>query len=63
MTIDSEVLRFCYDKKGFGDGTRGGGKADVVGPLNAEGFVGWWVVNGGGWVKPNGFAIPKIIFF
>lgn len=51
---------FCYDKNGFGDGTSGGGKVEVVGPLYADVAVGW-VANGGCGVKPNGFAKPKII--
>lgn len=44
----------------MGDGTSGGGKVEVVEPLNADGAVGWFA--NGGCVKPNGFAIPKIIF-
>lgn len=54
-------LKSCYDKKGFGDGTSGGGNVEVVGPLNADWAVGW-VANGGCGVKPNGFAIPKNCF-
>lgn len=46
----------------MGDGTSGGGKVEVVGPLNAVGAVGWFA-NGGCGVKPNGFAIPKIILY
>lgn len=43
----------------MGDGTSGGGKEEVVGPLNVDWAVGW-VWNEGCDVKPNGFAIPKI---
>lgn len=55
-----QLIKFCYERNGLGDGTSGGGKVEVVGPLNADGAIGW-VVNGGCGVKPNGFAMPKII--
>lgn len=61
LTINKNYfLKICYDRNGLGDGTSGGGKVEVVGPLNVVGVVDW-VANGGCGIKPNGFAIPKII--
>lgn len=40
MTIYQKSFKFRYDRNGLGDGTSGGGKVEVVGPLNADGAVG-----------------------